>query len=166
MVKFATAIRLGTADTEAILKRFTRNNLKHPTYQALAELGKAVKTIFLCRYLSSEAVRREIHAGLNVVENWNSANSFIFYGKSGEIATNRLEDQEISVLSLHLLQASMVYVNTLMLQRVLAEREWLSRMEKEDLRALTPLIYAHINPYGTFKLDMDERMALDMVSTI
>lgn len=166
MVKFATALRLGTADTEAILKRFTRNNLKHPTYQALAELGKAVKTIFLCRYLSSEAVRREIHAGLNVVENWNSANSFIFYGKSGEIATNRLEDQEISVLSLHLLQASMVYVNTLMLQRVLAEREWLSRMEKEDLRALTPLIYAHINPYGTFKLDMDERMALDMVSTI
>jgi hypothetical protein len=31
-------------------------------------------------------------------------NSFIFYGKSGEIATNRLDDQEIAVLSLHLLQ--------------------------------------------------------------
>lgn len=88
--------------------------------------------------------------------------SFIFYGKSGEIATNRLEDQEISVLSLHLLQTSMVYVNTLMLQRILSEREWLGRMENEDLRALTPLIYVHINPYGTFKLDMDERMALDM----
>jgi len=41
MVKYATALRLGTAETEAILKRFTRNNLKHPTYLALAELGKA-----------------------------------------------------------------------------------------------------------------------------
>lgn len=47
MVKYATALRLGTAETEAILKRFTRNNLKHPTYQALAELGKVIKTIFL-----------------------------------------------------------------------------------------------------------------------
>ncbi len=46
MVKFATALRLGTADTEAILRRFTRNNLRHPTYQAFSELGKAVKTIF------------------------------------------------------------------------------------------------------------------------
>ncbi len=42
MMKYATALRLGTAETEAILKRFTRNNLKHPTYQALGELGKAV----------------------------------------------------------------------------------------------------------------------------
>jgi TnpA family transposase len=46
MVKYATALRLGTAETEAILRRFTRNNLQHPTYRALAELGKAVKTIF------------------------------------------------------------------------------------------------------------------------
>jgi TnpA family transposase len=68
------------------LKRFTRNNLKHPTYLALAELGKAIKTIFLCRYLHSEALRREIQEGLNVIENWNGANSFILDGKGGEIA--------------------------------------------------------------------------------
>ncbi|NOS73155.1 MAG: Tn3 family transposase, partial [Methyloglobulus sp.] len=42
----------------------------------------------------SEAMRQEIHAGLNVVENWNSANGFIFYGDGSEIASNRLEDQE------------------------------------------------------------------------
>jgi TnpA family transposase len=33
-IKYATAIRLDTAETEAILRRFTRENLKHPTYQA------------------------------------------------------------------------------------------------------------------------------------
>ena len=49
MVKYATALRLGTAETEAILRRFTRNNLQHPTYRALTELGKAVRTVFLCR---------------------------------------------------------------------------------------------------------------------
>ncbi|MGI6120574.1 MAG: Tn3 family transposase, partial [Desulfosporosinus sp.] len=161
MVKYATALRLGTAETEAILKRFTRNNLKHPTYQALGELGKAVKTIFLCDYLHSEELRQEIHKGLNVVENWNSANGFIFYGKGGEISTNRLEDQETAVLSLHLLQNCLVYINTIMLQTILSNPKWFNLMTQEDFRALTPLVYTHINPYGTFKLNMNERLPLE-----
>jgi len=160
MVKYATALRLGTADTEAILRRFTRNNLQHPTYQALAELGRAIKTIFLCQYLESEELRREIHEGLNVIENWNSANSFIHYGKGGEFASNRLDDQEISMLALHLLQISMVYVNTLMVQKVLEDETWLKCLTKEDYRGLTPLFYAHVEPYGTLRLDMEKRLAL------
>src|SRR6202011_829030 len=46
MIKYTTALRLGTAETEAILRRFTEQNLQHPTYKAFAELGKAIKTIF------------------------------------------------------------------------------------------------------------------------
>jgi len=164
MVKYATALKQGTANPEAILRRFTRNNIQHPTYRALSELGKAVKTIFLCRYLGSEALRQEINEGLNVVENWNSANSFIFYGKGGEVATNRLEDQELSVLALHLLQICLVYVNTLMIQQVLTEPAWHSRMKQEDYRALSPLIYNHINPYGIFELDMDLRLPIELVA--
>ena len=161
MVKFATALRLGTAEADSILRRFTRYGIQHPTYKALMELGKAVKTIFLCQYLHSEPLRREIQEGLNVVENWNSANSFIYFGRSGEVATNNRDAQEISILAMHLLQISLVYINTLMIQQILAEPDWENRLEMEDLRALTPLIYAHVNPYGRFHLDLDERLALD-----
>jgi len=160
MIKYTTALKQGNADPESILRRFTRNNLQHPTYKALAELGKVIKTIYLCRYIASEELRQEIHEGLNVVENWNSANSFIFYGKGGEVATNRLEDQELSVLALHLLQISLVYVNTLMIQQVLKEPEWFDRMQTADFRALTPLIYTHVNPYGTFYLHIDTRVLI------
>jgi len=161
LIKFTTALRLGTAEPEAILRRFTRSDVQHPTYAALAELGRAVKTIFLCAYLREEAVRREVHAGLQVIENWNSANNFIHYGRSGEITTNRLDDQEVSVLCMTLLQNALCLINTLMLQRVLAEPAWMERLTPADWRGLTPLIYAHVNPYGVFRLDMNHRLALD-----
>jgi TnpA family transposase len=143
MIRYATALRLGTADTEAILRRFTRTNLAHPTYRALAELGKAVKTVFLCEYLGSEQLRREVHEGLNVIESWNGVNGFIYFGKGGEIITNRHEDQELAVLCL-----------------LLDDPASGIRLTPDDLRGLTPLTYSHVNPHGTFRLDMTERLPL------
>ena len=127
------------------------------------ELGNSRKTIFLCRYLRSEALRRAIQEGLNVMENWNSANGFILYGKAGEFASNRREDQEITMLSLHLLQNCMAYIHTLMLQQILSEDVWRTRLQPDDWRALTPLIYGHIHPYGWFDMDLTKRLAIELL---
>jgi Tn3 transposase DDE domain/Domain of unknown function (DUF4158) len=64
-----------------------------------------------------------------------------------------------SVLSLHLLQICLVYVNTLMIQSVLAQEHWQKRLTARDLQAITPLIFSHVNPYGLFRLDMKERIS-------
>jgi hypothetical protein len=48
-----------------------------------------------------------------------------------------------------------------MIQQVLADHAWLDRVTPDDWRALTPLIYAHINPYGMFELDMQKRLHLE-----
>lgn len=60
-----------------------------------------------------------------------------------------------------MLQNCLVYVNTLMVQRVRARPHWKDKLSEEDLRALTPLIWEHVNPYGTYRLDLDSRLALD-----
>jgi Tn3 transposase DDE domain-containing protein len=43
------------------------------------------------------------------------------------------------MLALHLIQNCMVYINTLMIQKVLAQPEWQGRMTPRDYAALTPL---------------------------
>lgn len=93
MVKYATAIRLGTASTEAILRRFTRD-VTHPAYSGMLELGRAQRTIFLARWLRDRDLQRETTAGLNTVEDYNGVNDYIHFGKSGEFATNRREEME------------------------------------------------------------------------
>lgn len=160
-VRLAGALKMGTAEPDVIIKRFSNDNYSHPVYQALNEIGKAVKTIFLCRYLASEALRIEIHEALNVVERLNGVMGFIFYGKLGEISTNNREHQELSVACLHLLQVSMVYINTLIIQEILSSPAWKNKLTDEDRRVLTPLIHSHINPYGLFPLDLDERLMIE-----
>jgi hypothetical protein len=78
--------------------------------------------------------------------------------RRGELGSNRREDQELSMLSLHLLQNCMVFINTLMLQQVLARPHWSDRLTPRDQLAITPLIWDHVNPYGRFELDMDSRI--------
>jgi hypothetical protein len=56
---------------------------------------------------------QKIHESLNVNEQWNGANDFVFFARRGEFASNRREDHEVGMLSMHLLQNCMVYANTL-----------------------------------------------------
>ena len=159
-VKHVSALKTGTVDPDVLIKKFSKENYNHPVYKTLIEIGNAVKTIFLCRYLAEEDLRIEINESQNVVERLNSIMGFIFYGKLGEISTNRTKEQALAVSSLHLLQVCMVYINTLIIQELLSDPAWANKLTLEDKRALTPLIHAHINPYGLFPLDLYKRLII------
>lgn len=53
-----------------------------------------------------------------------------------------------------------MHVNTLLLQQVLAGPTWAKKLTAEDRRGLTALFWSNVNPYGTFRLDMDKRLDL------
>jgi hypothetical protein len=63
-------------------------------------------------------------------------------------------------VGLRILQAALVYINTLMLQDVLAEDAWADMLTTEDRRGLTPLFWQHVLPYGEVKLDMTARLSI------
>jgi len=66
-----------------------------------------------------------------------------------------------------LLEAGFVHVAvgvllaTIFVQRVLSEPAWADQLTGDDRRGLTPLFWSNINPYGIFRLDMDQRLDLD-----
>ncbi|MFH8469430.1 Tn3 family transposase [Streptomyces sp. NPDC017991] len=150
-------------DQLGILRRFTRN-ASHPTYAAMREVVRARKTICVARYLRLRGPQREIEEGLNVMESSNGANSVIAYGKGGEIASNRRDEQEMFVLCLRILRSALVYVNTLMLQDILGEPEWAGLLTSADRRGLTPLFWSHVRPYGEVNLDRAARLNLTAVT--
>ena len=80
------------------------------------------------------------------------------WGNGNELVSNRRDDQEISVLSLHLLQASMVYVNTLMIQDGLADQAWRKKMTARDMAALNPLPHSHIARVSTSGQNLESQI--------
>lgn len=47
-----------------------------------------------------------------------------------------------------------------MIQDMLADPEWADVLTDEDKRALTPLFWMHIQPYGEVRLNMGSRLQL------
>ncbi len=72
MVKHATALRLGTAEAEAILRRFTRENTQHPTYSSPLIKSAAVlsatkycpQSSYMTQYFVLPETRRHFVNGL------------------------------------------------------------------------------------------------------
>ncbi|MFJ8541386.1 hypothetical protein ACIRFH_05070 [Streptomyces sp. NPDC093586] len=62
-------------------------------------------------------------------------------------------------LHLHFHQPALVHVDTLLLQRVLGEPAWASKLTDEDRRGLTALCWSDVGPYGIFRPDMSQRPA-------
>jgi TnpA family transposase len=162
IIRYLAALKTGTAEVEVILKRLIVENTQSPVYKALLELGRAVRSIFICKYLISEDLRKEIDEALNVIENWHSGNKFIFFGKRGILSSNDEIDHELSILSIHLVQSSLVYINTLLLQQIIKEEQLEQLLTLEDKRAITPLFYHHVSQYGLYYLDMNERIPIEV----
>lgn len=92
MVKYATALRLGTAESESILRRFTPGGPKHPPTRRWKNLAARC-----ARSSPASPELRRIHGGLQVVENWNSGHTALFYGIDGGLTGPDREHAEVSM---------------------------------------------------------------------
>jgi len=158
IVRLIASMRARTASPSLILHRLGSYARQNSLHQALAEIGRVRKTIFVLRFLDDPAYRRHIGQELNKGERSHALSRFLFFGKEGAVRGRTFQDQVNTFSCLAVLHNAVVAWNTLRLGEAVAElRAEGHVIPDQELARTSPLLHAHINPFGQYRFD-PERM--------
>jgi len=158
VVRLVASMRARTASPSLILHRLGSYARQNSLHQALAEIGRVRKTVFVLRFLDDASYRRHIGQELNKGERSHVLSRFLFFGKEGAVRGRTFQDQVNTFSCLAVLHNAVVVWNTLRIGEVVAQLRVEGHViTDEDLARTSPLLHAHINPFGQYRFDL-ERM--------
>ncbi len=159
MLRVVISIRLGKITASSILRRLGTYSRKNKLYFAFRELGKAVRTLFLLRYIDDNEIRKTIHAATNKSEEYNGFVKWVFFGSQGIIAEN-VQHEQRKIIKYSQLVANMIILHNVEgMSRTLAEmRKEGVELTPEILAGLSPFRTSHINRFGDYHLDLDREV--------
>jgi TnpA family transposase len=129
--------------------------------QAIIELGRINKTLYLLNYIDDEEYRRRILTQLNRGEGRHKVARTICHGKRGEIRKTYREGQEDQLSALGLVTNAVVLWNTIYMQAALDHlREKGVEVRSEDVARLSPLQHKHINVLGCYSFALAGPIAM------
>lgn len=157
MLRLAVSVKLGKVSASTILRRFGNTNHKNKLFYAVVELGKAVRTIFLLRYIDEVELRRMISAATNKSEEFNAFLSWVFFGNMGVIEENVRHEQQKLVRYQHLVANLVIFHNVEQMTRVVSDLQASgTEITREMLAGLAPYRTAHINRFGDYTIDVGQ----------
>ncbi|MDG4967083.1 transposase [Lactococcus lactis] len=128
---------------------------KNKVPQALSELGKIEKTIFLLEYAINENLRKVIIQMLNRGELINDLARDLFNGQRGKFMEKDFEKQLQSASALNILINAISLWNTAYLQKAY---DYCKNSEPEItnyLKYTSPIIWRHINWLVEYTIDLN-----------
>ena len=158
MLRVAVSIKLGKISASAILRRLGTYSRKNKLYFAFRELGKAIRTTFLLRYVGDVELRKLIHAETNKSEQFNAFAKKLFFGGEGIIAENLRHEQRKVIKYNHLVANMVILHNVVGMSTVLKRlRQQGVEITPEVLAGLAPYRLEHINRFGDYVLDFGRK---------
>ncbi|EOO11167.1 Tn3 family transposase [Bacillus cereus] len=161
ILRLAHSIRKGTVSASLIMGKLGSYARQNSLATALREMGRIEKTIFILDYISSEALRRKVHRGLNKGEAMNSLARSIFFGKRGELRERALQDQLQRASALNIIINAINIWNTVYLTQAIEYRKKKSGFQEELLQHISPLGWEHINFLGEYKFNFKQSTTLE-----
>jgi len=164
-LRMVASVRSGRVSANVLLHRFGSAAHGDPVHRAADQLGRLLRTLFLCDYFSNPEFRREIHTILNRGESVHQLQRAVYYGKVAP-ERGRRRDEMIAISGSHTLLTNLVLAwNTHHMQET-ADRWRRSSQQIEDawLSRMGPAHFAHVNFRGTFKFGVS-RYAELLLST-
>ena len=139
LMRIVVSIKRGIITPSTILRRLGTQSRKNKLYFALRELGKAVRTRFLLRYIASLDLRERIHAATNKNEQYHHFAKSIAFGNGGVIADN-LRHEQLKVIRYNNLAANLLMIlNVEHMSRIITELQQEGHeVTEEHLAGLAP----------------------------
>lgn len=152
LLRLAASIRSGRVSANVALQRFGSAAHGDPVHRAADQLGRLLRTLFLCDYFSNTAFRREIHTILNRGESVHQLQRAVYFGKVSP-ERGRRRDEMIAISGSHTLLTNLVVAwNTHRMQETVDKwRRSNQKIEDTWLARMGPAHFAHVNFRGMFK---------------
>jgi TnpA family transposase len=159
MVRIAASLKMGWVTASLLIGKYQSTQRQSELLKALQEYGRLIKSIGILRYVTSEAHRREIGIQLNKGEALHYLRQYILFAREGKIFKKTLENQQHQAKCLNLVTNAVVLWNTVYMGKVIEQLEsegW--DIIAEDLQHISPARFEHINPYGRFQFDIQDKL--------
>ena len=163
MLRVALSIKEGRLTPSTILRRLGTYSRKNKLYHAFRELGRAVRTGFLLRYLADPELRATIQAAMNKNESFNNYLQWVAFGGDGMMAENDRAAQRKIIKFNHLLSDCLLFSTVALMSHELSTlRAEGYPVAADAVAALSPYRTTHLNRFGRYSLDLSRvPMALE-----
>ena len=151
MMRTAGSLKLGTIHASELIRSLLKSSRPSGLAQAIMEVGRVNKTLYLLNYIDDEDYRRRILTQLNRGEGRHAVARAICYGQRGEIRKRYREGQEDQLGALGLVTNAVVLWNTLYMQEALS---WM-RSNGEETGGEDIGVSLDIENYCTLRLIFD-----------
>lgn len=151
------SLMLGTVSASELIRVLHAGGRPTGLGRAIAELGRAPKTVHLLKYVDDPVYRRGILVQLNRQEGRHSLARAVFHGQRGELRQRYREGQEDQLDALGLVVNAIALWNTRYVDAALDHlRERGGDVLAADVRRLSPMGFAHINLFGRYYFGLSE----------
>lgn len=151
IVRVIASLKNKTAPAHLIVGRLAKAQPGDKLAEAITHLGRAVKTIFIFRYLTDEPLRRKIQTQLNRGEARHQLAKHLFFANQGEFRDGDYEEMMNKASCLSLLSNAVLVANTGSIDRVMRNHpEATEVLTRSDLRRISPLLFRRVIPNGTY----------------
>lgn len=151
VLRLKASIGAGLVPPSVILKKLAASPRQNRLNQALREMGRIERSIFICDWLLDTRLRRRSHAILNKGESRHALARAIFLHQLGELRNRAAEAMAYRASGLNLVVNAIVLWNTVYLSRAVDYvRSQGIIIPEELLSSVAPLPWGHISLTGDY----------------
>ncbi len=151
LVRVVASLRNRTAPAHVVLRRLASSAPSDRLAKALTALGRALRSLYLFRYIHEEDLRARMQLQVNRGEGRHQVARRLFFANQGAFQTGDYEEIMNKATCLSLLSNAALVWNTVQMSRIIEQlRASGETITSADLARISPMAFSHIIPNGTY----------------